>query len=520
MRSTFHGLETARRGMVTQQSALHTTGHNISNANTPGYARQRVNFTQTNPYPSAAMNRPQIPGQMGTGVEAGTVQRIREGFLDTQYRTENSKLGFWDARANSLQSMEEIMNEPSDSGLAKTMDRFWQSLQDLAVNPEDAGARSVVRQRGLAVTETFKYLSESLTAIQEDLGKQISVSVKAINSIASQIADVNKQISEIEPHGYLPNDLYDERDRLIDELSKYVDVQIEKSASGGNDLDIAEGIYKISITDKDGNPIELVNGSNSHKIAVLPGTDMDGDGLTDSPTGPISDVQVNGVSISLKSTGQLKSLIDSYGTTDGTTVSGLYPTMIDNLDKMAFSFATRFNEVHAMGYTLPSSQAASTNGIHFFEALASHAGAAKNIKLSNDIDDINNIAASSAEGEAGNGQNALLLADVKNTNFSQLTNPTSIVSYPITAGTIQSFYQSLIGKMGIDSQEATRLSNNVEVLRQSVEGRRQSVMGVSIDEEMTNMIKFQHAYNASARNITVIDEMLDKIINGMGVVGR
>lgn len=522
MRSTFHGLETARRGMVTQQSALHITGHNISNANTPGYSRQRVNFTQTTPYPAAAMNRPQIPGQMGTGVEAGTVQRIRESFLDTQYRNENSKLGYWDSRANTLEKMEEIMNEPSESGLAKTMDRFWQSLQDLAVNPEDSGARSVVRQRGIAVADTFNYLSQSLTAIKDDIGTQIGATIKSINSISKQISEINKQISEIEPHGYLPNDLYDQRDQLIDELSKYIDVKIDTVPSGGKPLDIAEGVYKVSILDKNGNSVLLVDGTNSKNISVTPGANLDVDtaGVTETPTGPITSINVDGAPVILKNGGELKGLVDSYGYDDGTGVKGAYPTMLADLDIMASSFATLFNEVHSTGYTLKSSKnPISELGGEFFKSSGTGTDpiTASNIKVSSAIDDLDKIAVSTLQGESGNGQNALNLADVKNTNYASLADPTK---YGITAGTLQSFYESLIGKMGVDSQEASRFSSNSDVLRQSVEARRQSVSGVSIDEEMTNMIKYQHAYNASARTITVIDEMLDKIINGMGTVGR
>ena len=142
MSSTFHGLETAKRGLMTQQSALYTTGHNISNANTPGYTRQRVNFEQTEPFPAASKNRPQIPGQFGTGVKAGAIQRIRNHFIDDQYRNENSKLAYWDARSELLSQMENIMNEPTEEGLANTMDQFWTSLQDLAVQPQDSGIHS------------------------------------------------------------------------------------------------------------------------------------------------------------------------------------------------------------------------------------------------------------------------------------------------------------------------------------------------------------------------------------------
>jgi flagellar hook-associated protein 1 len=515
MRSTFHGLETARRGMFTQQSALYTTGHNIANANTPGYSRQRVNFEQTEPYPAASLNRPQIPGQMGTGVKAGSVQRVREGFLDLQYRAENNKLGYWEARADALKKMEDIMNEPSDSGLAKTMDQFWQALQDLSVNPENEGARSVVRQRGLAVVETFHYLADSLTAIQNDLGNQISVTIKEINSIAEQLYKINQQIGEIEPHGYLPNDLYDERDRLLDQLSNLVNIKIEAKSSGGNALPIADGIYKVYIVDDSGNQYLLVDGNQSYKtMSIQPNNTAN----PETPTGPVNNLALDGITIPFTSSGKLKGLIEAFGYVNGPDVKGIYPEMLAELDKLAYSFAKRFNEVHQQGYTLNPSNP----GGLFFEDLTQVTGAAKAIQLSSNINDLNNIAASSQPNEPGNGLNAIKLANVKNSNFANLQDPAPdpSITYPITSGTLQSYYEGMIGKLAVDAQQANRLMNNSEVLRQSVEERRQSVSGVSLDEEMTNMIKFQHAYNAAARNITVIDEMLDKIINGMGVVGR
>src|SRR5690606_8204374 len=153
--STFHGLEMAKRALFTQQSALYTTGHNISNANTEGYSRKRVNFETLPAYPNGARNRPQITGHFRQGVQAGYVERIRDSFLDLQYRAENSKSGYWETMSNSLYRMESLLNEPSESGLSNTMDKFWQSLQDLSVNPENTGARSVVVQRGQAVADTF-----------------------------------------------------------------------------------------------------------------------------------------------------------------------------------------------------------------------------------------------------------------------------------------------------------------------------------------------------------------------------
>ncbi|MFZ3590386.1 flagellar hook-associated protein FlgK [Bacillus sp. DJP31] len=514
MRSTFQGLETARRGMVAQQSALYVTGHNISNANTPGYTRQRVDFKQTEPYPAASMNSPMIPGQMGTGVEAGSIERIRESFLDKQYRNENAKTGYWSSRSEALEKMEEIMNEPSDSGLSITLDRFWQSLQDLSTQPEDPGARSVVLERGRAVAETFNFLSNSLSAIQGDFKDQINVTVGQVNSLSDQINNVNKQISEIEPHGYVPNDLYDERDRLIDELSGLVDIKVTRLTSGGKPSSSAEGILKVELVDKSGNSIGdlvkanelagkpgIIDGISMGSVPLaIQGTNYDtGTGLVKSITLGTNTIDIN----SFNTNGKLRSLIDSFGYMDtATTESGLYPKMLDELDLLAKSFGEAFTTQHKAGFDLSG-----VPGGGFFSFGNGTEINAKNMIIDPTL--TKEKIAAAATKKPGDSGNALLLADVKD-NLTINGVPTSINAY----------YEGVIGDMAVNSQEANRLSNNSGVLRDSVEQRRQSVSAVSIDEEMTNMIKFQHAYNASARNITIIDEMLDKIINGLGTGGR
>ncbi|MFH5778016.1 flagellar hook-associated protein FlgK [Heyndrickxia oleronia] len=485
MFSTFHGLETAKRGMNTQQSALYVTGQNISNANTLGYTRQRVNFEATPAYPAASMNRPQIPGQMGTGVQAGSIQRIRDSFLDLQFRGENNKLGYWNTKAESLSKLEDIMNEPSDSGLAATLGQFWQSLQDLSVNPENDGARSVVLQRGQAVAETFRYLSDSIKGVQKDLGNEVNVSIRNINSILKQIGEVNKQISEVEPHGYVPNDLYDERDRLVDELSGYVNIKVEVKKSGGNPSDIAEGIYNIKILNDDGTTgVSLIEGSKYGEI-----NEIDETNPVDTLTFTGADGSSNGLSFDKLPTGKIRGLIESFGYTDGGNIKGIYPEMLAQLNDLASTFITKFNEQHKKGFTLDG-----TGGEDFFSGTS-----AEDIKV---IITSNKDIAASANGDKGDGQNAIDLSKVQST------------------ADITSKYQSIIGKLGVDAQQANRLTSNTANLLQSADERRQSVSAVSIDEEFINMIKYQQAYNASARNITIVDEMLDKIINGMGLGGR
>lgn len=551
MRSTFMGLEAAKRGMFTQQGAIYVTGHNIANVNTPGYSRQRVNFVQTEPYPAPGMNRPQIPGQMGTGVEAGSIQRVREKYVDVQYRGESNKLGYWDQRAQSLSKLEDILNEQKDTGLNATMAKFWQSLQDLSVHPENEGARAVVLQRGLAVAETFHYYSNSISGVKEDLRNEISVSVKDINSLLDQINNLNNQIGELEPHGYLPNDLYDERDRLVDDLSKYMNIKVEQVSSGPTAPKIADGKYSIYLVDGNGNKLddpklidaEAEAGQQVNHIGIEGGFSSDDSDIIDMPAAGSDNVPgltIGGESIEFYSgdsvtfsQGKLRGLIESFGyEADGET-KGIYPEMLDKFDKLAYTFGTIFNEIHAKGYNLNGEN----SDKQFFGGLDDlengYKGAAA--LITRNINDTSEIQASTTQtGAAGDGKNAINLSNIQNVilsddeiklvGFGAPDNPETIsisgLDLPIKEGTLNTYRQGVIGRLGVDSQQASNMSKNSGVLLLGVDKNRQSISSVSLDEEMTDLIKFQHAYNASARNITVVDEMLDKIINSMGVVGR
>lgn len=674
MISTFHGLEVAKRGMAAQQTALYTVGHNIANANTPGFTRQRVNFQTTSPFPTPGINRPQIPGQLGTGVVSGSIQRIRESFTDMQYRTETSKLGYWQSKAEMLSQMEDIMNEPSDTGLSSTMDQFWNAIQDLAVQPQNDGARRVVRERGISLANTFNYISNSLKAIQKDYRKEIDTTQDAMNSIIKQINSINKEIGSIEPHGYLPNDLYDERDRLLDDLSKMVNIKIDAKSSGGLSSAVAEGKLDVYLAtpegdilkDSNGKPIKLIDASSGTAIGIhiqyenrteldSPVTQIKFFELNENQTGfvgissnIVADNHTNPRYIfedisALKSNGSLKGYIEGYGYKykDNDTVHGTYNDMLADLDQMAYTFATHFNLVHSSGWSLNEIQSGVKNPDFgdFFSIGNTVKGAAANISVTaHIIEDVQNIAAaaegnvlagtmkrdnvngetfgnpsytgiynanttdltitdtsgnpatwpsniekidatakfdsannkwdfefetkdsngdiytatgtfvptttdqvakffgidfdlsniisenddtwtisfnaaglkSSDEAFVGNGSNALALANVKD----------AILSYGGTQTNVQSFYQGMIGKLGDNASEANRMLKTAATLKDSVEQRRLSESSVSLDEEMVNLVKFQHAYNAAARNITLVDEMLDKIINGMGIVGR
>jgi len=497
--STFHGLEMAKRALFTQQSALYTTGHNISNANTEGYSRQRVNFETLPAYPNGARNRPQIPGQLGQGVQAGSVERIRDSFLDLQYRAENSKSGYWETMSNSLYRMESLLNEPSESGLSNTMDKFWQSLQDLSVNPENTGARSVVVQRGQAVADTFNYLTSNLENMQSDLRKQVDVTIKDANSIIRQIDQINNQIKETEPHGYLANDLYDDRDRLIDELSGIVNIKVHRKESAESSPDNAAGLTQIELVDDSGKslpngPVYLVDptsdtGSTFQQFSLAEADE-------------VNEIKLGNDLVQGLPTGSLKSLIDAHGY-DGSDPNAVsYKNVLEDIQTLATEFTTAFNDVQKGGYDL--------NGVAGTDFFVKDADG--NIIVAQEImDDPALVAASAVANETGNGQNASKLANVFN---DKIGGPLGVDA------SVKSFYEGVIGSLGVAAQEANRMSANTAALKSQVQEQRMSVSSVSLDEKMTNMIKFQHAYNAAARNMTAMDEILDRIINNLGIVGR
>lgn len=505
MVSTFHGLEVAKRALNTQQSALYTTTHNISNANTEGYTRQRVNFDQVSTL-TGARNADGINANIGSGVQAGSIERIRDQFLDVQYRKENGKSGYFEQRAGAMSQMESIMNEPSEQGLSHTMNQFWDSLQDLAINPEDSGARSVVSQRAQAVVDTFNYASTSLEAVRADLKSQIDVTTTEFNSIVTQINNVNQQIGGVEPHGNVPNDLYDERDRLIDRLSAMADVSVSYQKSSGQPSDIAMGKATITLNGV-GKDITLVDGATYQQKNMS--IDYDADNNIESYNFDVPGTSVDTQTVNaaaFKSTGELSGLMEMSGFIDGDEGAGYYNKMLDNLDLMAETFMNEFNSIHKEGTDLNGD-----DGVDFFTLTGTDGvRLAADFQVNQAIIDNPELIAASSDGNSGDGANAVKLTEAYTNMGVGLGDKTSV----------KSFYQSIIGEMGVVTQEANRMVDNAQILRQQVQRNRDSVSSVSLDEEMTNLIKFQHAYNAAARSMTAVDEMLDRIINNMGLVGR
>lgn len=506
MGSTFMGLETARRSLTTHQWALQATGNNVANASNPGYSRQRLTLGMTEQL-SVNFGGTKA-GQFGTGVRGETLARIRDLMIDQQYRDESVKNAFYATKEAAFGRMEDIINEPSENGLAKSLDLFWASLQDLSVNPDDTGARSVVRQRAMTLAETFNYMSSSLTKVQDDLKAEAGVVSKKINDLLTKINNVNRQIGDAEPLGVLPNELYDERDRYMDELSQYIEfervpVDYLNGETRGNSQRVAEGRIDIQISvPGNPNPIKLVDGITGGVGEMTESTYRAADAVT-----------AEAMTLQDMPNGKLRALVEMYGSQSGPeAANGAYTKMLKDLDEMASVFATAFNNAH-----MTNKDASGTDGRNdFFVNSGTNTNTdikASNIEVNETFMSNLDLIAASKDGNIGDGSGALELARLKEMALSFAGSATTTTS-------IGKYYQNVIGNMAVEASQNANLAKSTFALLSSSDQRRQSVSAVSLDEEMTMMIQYQHAYNAAARNITAVDEMLDKIINGMGVVGR
>lgn len=469
MRSTFFGLNIARRALQTQQRALDVMGHNIANANTPGYSRQVARQVTTPPFTLPSRMRPMSAGQVGTGVQIAAITRMRDDFIEMQLRNETHSSGQWQARRNALHQVEIILMEPSDYSLRDSMDKFWESLQGLHKDPESSGARAVVREQAISLTQSFQHVHKQLSDLQTDLDRLVAMDVERINSISERLADVNEQIRRVSISGQNPNDLLDTRDQLLLELSELTDVNI---------VTMDDGTVSVNI---DG--LSIVNGDRSTALRTE----------TDPATGFVNIYWGNTNREVRPTNGHIAGVLDAR--------DDLIPQYLDDLDTLANELIEKFNEVHREGFTLDDQP-----GGDFFTGAG---GGAANIGIHQDIlDDLNAIAAS-GDGTPGDGSNALRLADVYN-------DPTIIDG----TTSLADFFTSLVSGVGVASQKAKHMVDSQAVLVDHLQGRQDSISGVDLDEEMVDMIRFQQAYNAAARVVTAMDEVIETIISRMGVVGR
>ena len=224
MGSTFSGIELGKRSIMANTDAITTAGHNISNASTEGYSRQRVQMREFDPLYRPDLTRTERAGMIGQGISVESINRIRDELLDQRIVGQANLEGYWDTRSKYYMMLEQIYNEPDDVSIRSNMDKFWEAWQELSIHPENQAARQSVVTRGETLTDSIKQRWESLSGVGNLVDGDIKATVRQVNTYAKQIADINGEIVRSKAMGDNPNDLMDRRDLLVDKLSKLVNV--------------------------------------------------------------------------------------------------------------------------------------------------------------------------------------------------------------------------------------------------------------------------------------------------------
>ncbi|GGH32985.1 flagellar hook-associated protein FlgK [Paenibacillus segetis] len=520
MTSTFHGIETSKRALFVNTTSMQTLGHNIANANTQGYTRQRVNVTEARPIWAMGMTKSQQPGQLGTGVEYGSITRIRDGFLDTQFRRENQFLGSWEVLNASMVSIQNILNEPSGSGLSTVMDDFWNSWETLNRDPSLLSARVAVAGAASNMTDTLQHISESLNNLTSDLTSNIDKKVMEANNILDNIAKLNVIIRDNESFGDNANDYRDQRDLLIDQLSTIVNIQFSEDEVGMVNINAA-GVDVLN-----GEAVTYLTAANA---ATATAGQLEGytkslqetDTIRNQLNAMVSTLVTGDIKVTLSNgyvTPQQMTALNEVKLEDGTVIPAGQAIPAGSRIATSMDVMVKgFNGLHELGYTLTEPP---TSGMPFFVSTGG-GFTIDDIRVNPDIlSNTNNIAASSKVGTdgkviRGNSDVANALASMRDALFTFPANLTSL-----SKGSIDDYFRALVGDLGIRASNVERNYENELAMVDNLEMQRQSVSGVSMDEELADMIRYQQAYNAAARNMTTVDEMLDRVINQMGVVGR
>lgn len=459
MPGTFFGIQIAASGLAASQIGQDITGHNIANAATPGYSVESADFQAADPYTPSTQFIGGRAGALGSGVVVGSVNRARDQFLDQQVRSGTSQQSGQSVQDNALTQIQGAFGEPSDTGLNATLGKLFQSFNNLVNNPEDIGVRTTVVQSGNALARVFQEVQGNLTSIGQQLTAKQSDDMTAVNSYGQQIAGLNATIRAAATQKQNPNDLMDQRDMLLDKLSSLANVSITNNSDGTVDVSIGSS--------------QLVQGIDAYPLTL---------------TGPGS--------------------LTANGDLTGGELGGLAQAQTDltgyqaDLNNLASSVISTVNSVHQNGAGLDGS-----TGLNFFNGTDA-ASINVNPTLVTNPEKLA-AAAKPAGGGApppGDAANATLLGALENT---------PVGTGPLATQTLQGFYQARISNLGGQGAATKTALDSATANVHQLTQQRDSVIGVSTDNEMVNMMKYQRAYEASAKVVQTMDGMLGTLINNL-----
>lgn len=624
MSSTFSGIEIGKRSIMAHSDAISTAGHNISNANTEGYSRQRVQMKEFDPLYKPDLERAERPGMIGQGIDVQSVNRIRDELLDKRIVGQQNQESYWQTRSDYYTMLEQIYNEPYDVSVRGNMDKFWEGWQELSVNPESQAARQVVVTRGETLTDSIQQQWNSLSGIADLLNGDIEATVKQVNSYVRQIADLNGEIVRSRGMGDNPNDLLDRRDLLVDKLSQLINIStdnrdsdefmvhvdgrvivqgsiareiglaprydetgynkliwsdtgLDAHFSGGKlgalvelrDVDVRNEMQSLNTMTM--NFSDLVNDVHRNAVGANKVTglnffvqhsfvenangnfDRDSDGVLDTSyvfrftgtneldlqqqvgiegtmtlSGKDGDVTINYYHTDTvetviakinNSTSEVKAYLDKN---NHLVLKGTTAQEYDNPD-----FVIRHVEdsgYFLAGYSGILRGTGSENAYNFAQADAVEVlqsgtqfavspvyNPSAYIEINPVIkQDVMNVAAgyldSTGAVSVGDGRAAVEIASIRNTN--------------VMVGQVKTFddyFADAVTNVGLKGEQAQTNLLSQNSIMDDLKNLRDSISGVNIDEELAEIMKFQHGYNAAAKFVTIWDSLLDTVINRLGV---
>lgn len=482
MRSSFGGLSIGLSGAWAQQKALDVTGHNISNVNTTGYSRQGISLASATPSRYGQSGNGNMM-TVGTGVDVQDIKQYRDYFLDQKLKRENQELGYWDAKKSSIEELETIFNDNSEDGLQTVMDDFWNSWSQLSKPAGGLTARSLVKENAIAFVETVKNLDTMLLDYRKNRDNEIKENMNKLNKVTRGIADVNNDIRRIEGSGVVANDARDQRDVLVNELSKMVKIQVIEGSS-----------YNIAVEG-----LLVVAGIDSIPLVAVP--DASANGHYSIKWGKsLKNVNISG--------GSMKALIESR--------DQLIDGFRDRLNELVQGVAGEINKLHSTGYGNIDNTLR-----NMFVNIKDNTGIdITNIGFNPELEEVNNIAAAelAPPGNYEDNRNALKISEWR---LKDVFSGTAYIGEIPTANmNFDEFYRSIITDIGLEGNKSANAADAQGLLVEQIEYSRQALMAVSLDEEMSNLIKFEHSYNAAARIVNAMDEMIEIVVNKVGIVGR
>ena len=439
------------KGLDVYRRALDVTAHNISNSGNKNYSRQVVNIETAIPEFRDGII-------WGSGSTISQVTRVRDQFIDNSLRQNFQKNSFYDQQSILLGRAEQAFTEPSDFGLSNIISSFFNSFNKLAVSPDSSALRENVIFSAQSLVTKIKDIHQNIEAQKDDIFNDYKSKVNELNSSLKKIKDLNIKISQQLSAGLQPNDLMDKRDVIIDKISKLTEMQIYNNKKGSVNISIG-GVLAVDSNISVDFKMKLDNGKLN---------------LTTDGTN----------NLNLLKSGELGALSEVY--------SNKIPNYLSNLDNITNTLFTSVNNVHTSGYTLEN---VPQTGIDFFSSVKNG-----ELEINNKIINDPNKIAVSADGSPGNGDLAVKMSLLNNQKL-------------IDGNTLIGKYSNLISTIGGDKSNADNMSASTNLVIKQLEDQKTSYSGVSVDEEMSNVIKFQRSYDASAKLISIADKMLQTLIN-------